>query len=168
MSTPLRSIFTTLTSVQLLALESLNDTWLQRHRPVDLTTYAPAQRRAHAPIRRAAAWARTSDPLARALQHGLHEPVCLLMGEELFYWDESGTSLFVPGIPGMIQVVLDENPPPAVDLCGETRPYYAVSGVVAFRPVSAASAPTLRDPELAVELVILEVDPATLDGLRFA
>lgn len=167
MPTRFRSILIILTRVQLLALECLNETWIERHNPMTLTTYIPAQRRAHAPIRRAAAWARTGDPRAQAIQRGVYEPLCLLMGEELIYWDEHGADLFIPGIPGMIEVVVDDAPPPAVDLGGETRPYYTVSGVVAIRPASdgLSAGMGVSDAQLVYELLILEADPATLDGL---
>ncbi|MFC4637779.1 hypothetical protein [Deinococcus hohokamensis] len=160
-----RFILVSLTHVQLLGLECLNDTWIQRHDPAALAAYPPAQRPAHAPIRRAAAWARTGDPRALALMQGGSEALCLLMGVDIAYWDAEGQGLFLPGLPGLLDVVLDDGEPPVVRPDGETCPYYAISGAVAIRPASDAVSAFTEDPHRAFDLVILEGDPATLDGL---
>ncbi|WP_147363218.1 hypothetical protein [Deinococcus sp. RM] len=166
MSQSFQHILVALTDTQWFALESLNETWILRDDPAAMTAYVPAQRRAHAPIRRAAAWARTSDPRAHALLHGSeNEALCLLVGHEVAYFDESGTQLFIPGIPGMIDVVLPSEPSPVVTLTGESRPYYAISGAVALRPASQALRTGLSPHEWGVDLVVIACDPATLDGL---
>lgn len=167
MTASFRKMLVSLSDVQMLALECLNDTWILRDDPVALTTYRPAQRRAHAPIRRAAAWARTGDPRAQALlRGGENEALCMALGFEVAYWDEHGTQLFLPGIPGMIEVMLDSEKSPVVNPGGETRPYYAISGAVAFRPASQAISAGLAAHVWGIDLVVLEADPTTLDGLN--
>ncbi|WP_155300483.1 hypothetical protein [Deinococcus kurensis] len=167
MSQSFRHILVSLTDVQMVALECLNDTWLLRDDPPALTTYGPAQRRSHAPIRRAAAWARTGDPRAQSLlRGGENEALCMVLGSEVVYWDEYGTQLFVPGIPGAIDVLLDSGTSPVVQPGGEGRPYYAISGAVAFRPASQALSAGVAAHEWGIDLVVLACDPATLDGLN--
>lgn len=166
MSQSFQHILIALTDTQWFALEAMNDTWMLRDDPPALTTYGPAQRRSHAPVRRAAAWARTGDPRAQALLHGgENEALCLALADEIAYWDEYGTQLFVPGIPGMIDVVLDSETSPVVQPSSDGRPYYAISGAVAFRPASQALSAGLATHEWGIDLVILACDPATLDGL---
>ncbi|MDR6220979.1 hypothetical protein [Deinococcus soli (ex Cha et al. 2016)] len=166
MSQSFQHILVALTDTQWFALEALNDTWEMRDDPPALITYGPAQRRSHAPIRRAAAWARTGDPRAQALLHGgENEALCLLLGHEVGYWDADGTQLFVPGIPGAIDVLLDSGTSPVVRPGSEGRPYYAISGAVAFRPASQALSAGVATHEWGIDLVILACDPATLDGL---
>lgn len=167
MPSPHRHILVALNDTQWQALECLNDTWILRDDPAAMIAYVPAQRRAHAPIRRAAAWARTSDPRAHALLHGgENEALCLLVGHEVASFDESGTQLFIPGIPGMIDVILASEPSPVVTLTGESRPYYAISGAVALRPASQALCAGLSPHEWGFDLVVIACDPATLDGLN--
>lgn len=166
MSPSTRHILVSFTDAQMVALECLNDTWQMRNDPPALTSYGPAQRRLHAPLRRAAAWARTGDPRAQALiQGGANEALCLLLGHEVAYWDAQGTQLFVPGIPGALDVVLYSETSPVVQPGSDGRPYYAISGAVAFRPASQALSAGLATHEWGIDLVILECDPATLDGL---
>lgn len=159
-----RYILVSLTHTQNLALECLNDTWIIAHDPAALAAYPPAQRPAHLPMRRAAAWVRSGDPRAAALTQGEHDPLCLLMGSELLYWDEDGQGLFLPGIPGLIEVVLDDGHTPAVTLDGEGPPYHTISGVVAIRPAPYGVCAHLADPDLGFDLVILAGDPDALDG----
>lgn len=162
-----RYILVTLTHPQWLALQCLNDTFELLNDPAALAAHTPARRRAHQPILRAGAWLRSGDPRAQALTGRSGTTEVMLLGHELLYWDESGTGLHLPGVPGLIQVIVDYgHTPSAVDGIrdGSGPPYRAISGAVAIRLAPYAVSVDLDDPAQTYDVVVLEGDPDTLDG----
>lgn len=163
----LRLILVTLTDIQWIALQCLNDTWELRDDPAALAAYAPARQRAHQPLLRAGAWLRSGDPRAVALSGRSGTTEVMLLGHEVLYWNETGDALHLPGVPGLIEVVLDHGQGPvAMDgiIDGSGPPYHVISGAVAIRPAPYGLASGLDCPEQAYDLVVLEVDPDSLDG----
>ncbi|WP_159066043.1 hypothetical protein [Deinococcus ficus] len=162
-----RLILVTLTDAQWLALQCLNDTWELRDDSAALAAHTPARRRAHQPILRAGAWLRSGDPRAQALNGRGGTTEVMLLGHELLYWDEDGTGLHLPGVPGLIHVIVDYgHAPAAVDSIrdGSGPPYRAISGAVAIRLAPYAVSVDLDDPAQTYDVVVLEGDPDTLDG----
>lgn len=160
-----RLILVTLTELQWRAVQCLNDTWELIHSPDALAAYSPARQRAHQPMHRAGAWLRRGDPRAVALNGRSGTTEVMLLGHELLYWNEDASALHLPGVPGLIEVVVDHGHPPRVDAWdGDCPPYAAISGAVAIRPAPYGVAYGLDRPEYGYDIVVLEADPDSLDG----
>lgn len=134
-SLPLRRVTVTLTSMQWVAVEAINEVWLSAvpaatepspDNVAALEAYAPAARSAYRPVLAAARWAadHPDDPRAWAVRD-FDVTYYAAFGHDLIHWSEGGDRLWVPGVPGDLSVTADSHGPVPIHL--ELTPPYLTS-----------------------------------------
>lgn len=157
-----RSILVAANVAQEHAIECLNDTWLISGDSAEIASYPPAQQASHQPLLRAATWYRSGNPRAAALAQGSEPLLLMLLGPELLFWDEGGTGLWLPGLPGVMGVRFYDKATPTVHP-RETAPYYAISGAVALHGALLGYSLLGDEDETLYMLQVLPGNPDELD-----
>lgn len=128
----LRQLLLPYTASQWLALHCANDVWTLAERGPSpaLTGYAPTHRPAYRSLLTAAEWLQSHphDPRAQAVTGG-DFTLYMALGDDLLHWNEQGDGLWLPGVPGEMEVLEDTHGPVHLVL-GESEPYMTSSGLL--------------------------------------
>lgn len=157
LNSPILTFILILNPVQSQALDSLSAVYTA----LDAAPLPPLQLPpAHVPLARGVAWSQEASALAGLITIREEALLLVAMGREIAAWNEEGTALTIPGIPGLMPLHCESGPMPALP-SRASGGAHALTGAFCLHAV-AELLPGLEGHQRACRLTLLDGDPAGL------